>query len=121
MGKGFFFNNAGFSNNGKEADCRRCNGAKGNGDTVYLWAAVEMFISERANPDHYHAYPILSFTERDVWNYTFKYSLPIYLKYKGYRSIDGIKDKEKFSEKPACERDLENTGSEWEGLRTRRT
>ncbi len=72
--------------------------------------AVEVFISRRENPDHYRVHPILTFTERDVWNYTFKHGLPIHPKYReGYRSIDGIRDTKKFSDKPAWEQDLENT------------
>lgn len=72
--------------------------------------AIEVFISKREKPDHYRVHPILPFTERDIWSYMFKYNLPIHPKYKeGYRSIDGIRDTKKFSDKPAWEQDLENT------------
>lgn len=70
----------------------------------------EVFISLRENPPHVRVHPILPFTERNVWEYTFKYNLPIHpLYYQGYRSIDGKYDSKKTSDKPAWEQDLEHT------------
>ncbi len=70
----------------------------------------EKFFSQRTNPDHYRVHPILTFRERDIWDYMFKFNLPIHPKYKeGYRSIDGVHDSTKTSDKPAWEQDLENT------------
>ncbi len=70
----------------------------------------EVFISPRANPDHVRVQPILPFTERNVWEYIFKYKLPIHPLYKqGYRSIDGKFDSKKVSDAPAWEQDLEHT------------
>lgn len=73
--------------------------------------STEVFISPRENPDHVRVQPILTFLEKDVWNYIFNRKLPIHPKYKeGYRSIDGIHDSKKQSDIPAWEQDLENTG-----------
>ncbi|MDP8012896.1 MAG: phosphoadenosine phosphosulfate reductase family protein [Nanoarchaeota archaeon] len=70
----------------------------------------EVFISPRVNPDHVRVQPILPFTERNVWEYIFKYKLPIHPLYKqGYRSIDGKFDSKKVSDAPAWEQDLEHT------------
>ena len=70
----------------------------------------EVFISARENPAHVRVHPILPFTERNVWEYTFKFNLPIHPLYKqGYRSIDGKYDSKKTSDKPAWEQDLEHT------------
>lgn len=70
----------------------------------------EVFISARENPPHVRVHPILPFTERNVWEYTFKYHLPIHpLYYQGYRSIDGKYDSKKTGDKPAWEQDLEHT------------
>ncbi|MEM3260151.1 MAG: phosphoadenosine phosphosulfate reductase family protein, partial [Thermoplasmata archaeon] len=53
----------------------------------------EVFISLRKDPPHVRVHPILPFTERNVWEYTFKNNLPIHpLYYQGYRSIDGKYD-----------------------------
>ncbi len=70
----------------------------------------EVFISPRINPAHVRVQPILPFTERNVWEYIFKYKLPIHPLYKqGYRSIDGKFDSKKTSDIPAWEQDLEHT------------
>ncbi len=70
----------------------------------------EVFISPREKPAHVRVHPILPFTERNIWEYTFKNNLPIHpLYYQGYRSIDGKYDSKKTSDKPAWEQDLEHT------------
>lgn len=72
--------------------------------------SVEVFISPRSHPDHVRVQPILPFTERNIWQYMFKYKLPIHPLYKqGYRSIDGKLDSKKTSDLPAWEQDLEHT------------
>jgi len=70
----------------------------------------EVFISPRAEPPHVRVHPILPFTERNIWEYTFKYKLPIHPLYaQGYRSIDGKYDSKKTDDRPAWEQDLEHT------------
>ena len=70
----------------------------------------EVFVSERSDPRHFRLHPILTFSERNIWEYTFNHKLPIHpLYYKGYRSIDGKDDTHKLSDVPAWEQDLENT------------
>jgi phosphoadenosine phosphosulfate reductase len=72
--------------------------------------SFEVFISPRTDPPHVRVQPILPFTERNVWEYTFKFNLPIHPLYKqGYRSIDGKRDSKKVSDMPAWEQDLEHT------------
>ncbi len=72
--------------------------------------SMEVFISPRSHPDHVRVQPILPFTERNIWEYVFKYNLPIHPLYKlGYRSIDGKLDSKKISNLPAWEQDLEHT------------
>lgn len=72
--------------------------------------STEKFLSPRDTPPHMRVHPILTFRERDIWDYMFKHDLPIHPKYReGYRSIDGIKDSTKTSDKPAWEQDLEGT------------
>lgn len=72
--------------------------------------SIEVFISPRVNPGHVRVQPILTFTERNIWEYIFKYKLPIHPLYRqGYRSIDGKFDSKKTSDMPAWEQDLENT------------
>jgi phosphoadenosine phosphosulfate reductase len=72
--------------------------------------STEKFLSPRDTPPHTRVHPILTFRERDIWDYMFKHDLPIHPKYReGYRSIDGIKDSTKTSDKPAWEQDLEGT------------
>ena len=75
-----------------------------------LARSSEVFLSKRNDPEHFRVHPILTFTEKDVWSYIFKYKLPIHpLYYKGYRSIDGKNDSKPISDKPAWEQDLDNT------------
>ena len=75
----------------------------------------EVFISQRESPQHFRVQPILPFLEKDIWNYMLANKLPIHPKYKeGYRSIDGVRDSKKVSDKPAWEQDMEHT-SEREG------
>jgi phosphoadenosine phosphosulfate reductase len=70
----------------------------------------EVFISPRDEPSHVRVHPILPFTERNIWDYTFKNNLPVHPLYKeGYRSIDGKYDSKKVGDKPAWEQDLEHT------------
>lgn len=72
--------------------------------------STERFFSPRNSPSHTRIHPILTFRERDIWDYMFKHNLPIHPKYReGYRSIDGIRDSTKTSDKPAWEQDLEGT------------
>lgn len=72
--------------------------------------STEKFLSPRDTPPHTRVHPILTFRERDIWDYMFKHDLPIHPKYReGYRSIDGIRDSTKTSDKPAWEQDLEGT------------
>lgn len=72
--------------------------------------SIEVFISPRSHPDHVRVQPILPFTERNIWEYLFKYKLPIHPLYRlGYRSIDGKRDSKKTSDLPAWEQDLEHT------------
>lgn len=72
--------------------------------------STERFFSPRQNPPHMRVHPVLTFRERDIWDYMFKYNLPIHPKYReGFRSIDGIRDSLKTSDKPAWEQDLEGT------------
>jgi len=55
-------------------------------------------------------HPILTFTERDVWDFILKNKIPIHpLYYEGYRPIDDKYETKKFSDKPAWEQDLEGT------------
>lgn len=70
----------------------------------------ELFMSPRKNPEHIRVHPILPFTERDVWNYNFKFKLPVNPLYsRGYRSIDGKRDSVKSGDKPAWEQNLDDT------------
>jgi len=70
----------------------------------------EVFISPREEPAHVRVHPILPFTERNIWDYTFKNNLPVHPLYReGYRSIDGKYDSKKVGDKPAWEQDLEHT------------
>ena len=72
--------------------------------------STEVFVSRRESPAHYRVHPILTFTERDIWDYMFKHDLPVHPKYReGYRSIDGKRDSKKVSDVPAWEQDLEHT------------
>lgn len=69
----------------------------------------EIFISPRK--DHVRVQPILPFTERNIWEYIFRYKLPFHPKYReGFRSIDGMHDSHKVSDLPAWEQDMDKTG-----------
>jgi phosphoadenosine phosphosulfate reductase len=77
----------------------------------------EKFFSPREVPDHTRVHPILHFTERDVWDSTFKFKIPFNKLYeKGYRSLGAKGTTNKLSDKPAWEQDLEKT-KEREGRR----
>ena len=72
--------------------------------------STELFMHPRENPTHVRVHPILTFTEADIWNYIFKFKLPIHpLYYQGYRSIDGINDSKPTDTRPAWEQDLVRT------------
>lgn len=72
--------------------------------------STEVFMHPRKDPDHVRIHPILPFSEADIWEYTFKYQLPIHpLYYQGYRSIDGINDSKPMDKRPAWEQDLIST------------
>lgn len=79
--------------------------------------ANEVYFSPRKDPDHSRIHPILHFKERDVWNATRHYNIPINPLYAlGFRSL-GTKDTTtRTSNLPAWEQDLENT-TEREGRR----
>jgi phosphoadenosine phosphosulfate reductase len=79
--------------------------------------ANEAYLSPRTGPDHTRIHPILHFKERDVWDATNRYHLPVNPLYaQGFRSL-GTKDTTtKTSSLPAWEQDLENT-PEREGRR----
>jgi len=77
----------------------------------------ESFFSPRQEPDHVRIHPILHFTERDIWDSTFKFKIPFNKLYKkGYRSLGAKGTTHKVSDKPAWEQDLEKT-TEREGRR----
>jgi len=62
------------------------------------------------SPAHDRIYPILHFTERDVWDTTFAYEIPYCSLYKeGYRSLGARVTTVKAGDVPAWEQDLENT------------
>lgn len=76
--------------------------------------ANEIYFSPREkteyNPEHMRICPILHFTERDVWDATFQYNIPVCSLYKeGYRSLGARVTTTKISDLPAWEQDLENT------------
>ena len=72
--------------------------------------STETFVSRREYPEHYRIHPVLTFSEKDIWDYTFSRNVPYHPLYKkGYRSIDGKNDSKKISDIPAWEQDLENT------------
>lgn len=55
-------------------------------------------------------FPILHFTERDVWDAHFACDIPICSLYQqGYRSLGARVSTTKSGDAPACEQDLENT------------
>jgi phosphoadenosine phosphosulfate reductase len=62
------------------------------------------------SPEHTRVSPLLHFTERDVWNTTFKYDIPFVDLYRqGYRSLGAKITTKRMSDVPAWEQDLENT------------
>ena len=72
--------------------------------------SIESFVSRRENPEHYRIHPVLTFSEKDIWDYTFSNKVPYHPLYSnGYRSIDGKNDSKKTSDLPAWEQDLEKT------------
>ena len=72
--------------------------------------STETFFSFRENPPHTRVHPILTFTEKNIWEYIQLNNLPIHpLYFKGYRSIDGKEDSKPISDKPAWLQDLQNT------------
>jgi len=76
--------------------------------------ANEKYFSPRAakpyNPEHMRIFPILHFTERDVWDATFELKMPYSSLYgKGFRSLGALMTTHKTTDIPAWEQDLENT------------
>jgi phosphoadenosine phosphosulfate reductase len=70
----------------------------------------EVFLSSRDKPFHYRLHPILTFTERDIWDYIIQNKLPKHPLYeRGFRSIDGKEDSTPLSNLPAWEQDLSST------------
>ncbi len=68
------------------------------------------FFSPKKNPPHMRVQPILHFSERNIWDFMFKYELPFCTLYKeGYRSLGAKGSTTKMSDIPAWEQDLENT------------
>ncbi len=83
--------------------------------TAIRWDEQEARIEEthfnpRPNPPHTRVQPILHFSERDIWDFMFKYKIPFCELYKeGYRSLGAKGSTVKMSDIPAWEQDLENT------------
>jgi len=72
--------------------------------------SVEVFLSPREKPFHYRLHPILTFTEKDIWDYIIQNDLPKHPLYeRGFRSIDGKEDSVPLSKIPAWEQDLNST------------
>ncbi|MBU0708402.1 phosphoadenosine phosphosulfate reductase family protein [Patescibacteria group bacterium] len=76
--------------------------------------ADETYFSPREktdfNPDHIRVFPILHFTEQDVWDAIHTLEIPYVKLYEqGYRSLGARVTTTKADEKPAWEQDLENT------------
>ena len=72
--------------------------------------STEVFLSPRERPFHYRLHPILTFTERDIWDYIIKNNLPKHPLYeRGFRSIDGREDSVPLSNVPAWDQDLSST------------
>lgn len=70
----------------------------------------EDYFSARKNPPHTRVQPILHFSERNIWDFIFKYKVPFCELYKeGYRSLGAKGSTTKMSDIPAWEQDLENT------------
>lgn len=76
--------------------------------------AEETYFSPRPgsefNPEHVRVCPILHFTERDVWDATFHFDIPVCPLYRqGFRSLGARVTTTKTCDTPAWEQDLENT------------
>ena len=76
--------------------------------------AEEKYFSPRNatpyNPEHFRICPILHFSERDVWDATFLYDVPVCPLYRqGYRSLGARVTTARTTDVPAWEQDLENT------------
>jgi phosphoadenosine phosphosulfate reductase len=76
--------------------------------------ADETYFSEREgsqyNPAHTRVFPILHFTERDVWDATFHCNIPVCSLYRdGFRSLGARVTTTRNADVPAWEQDLENT------------
>ncbi len=68
------------------------------------------YFSPKKNPPHMRVQPILHFSERNIWDFMFKYEVPFCTLYKeGYRSLGAKGSTTKMSDIPAWEQDLENT------------
>ncbi len=68
----------------------------------------ETYFSPRDDPEHTRIHPILHFTEKDVWDATFKYKIPFNKLYaEGYRSLGAKSTTKKIDDRPAWEQDLE--------------
>lgn len=66
----------------------------------------EIFISSSDNPFHYRIHPILTFTEKEIWDYIKQNNLPKHPLYsKGFRSIESKEDSVPVSNIPAWEQD----------------
>lgn len=63
------------------------------------------------DPMHWRIHPMLHFSERDIWNAVLAYEIPFCGLYsEGYRSLGARASTLKYSDVPAWEQDLENTG-----------
>ena len=76
--------------------------------------AEETYFSPRPgnefNPEHARICPILHFTERDVWDATFQYDIPVCPLYRqGFRSLGARVTTTRTCDIPAWEQDVENT------------
>lgn len=76
--------------------------------------ANEQYFSPRPatefSPEHVRICPILHFTERDVWDAHFEYSIPFVKLYEqGYRSLGARVSTTSHGQIPAWQQDLENT------------
>lgn len=71
----------------------------------------ELFIVQEDMPRHSKIRPVLLFTDRDVWDYSFKNELPIHpLYYKGYKSVKNTIESTGRGDHPIWERTLEHRG-----------
>ena len=72
--------------------------------------STEVFLSPCEKPFHYRLHPILTLTERDIWDYIIQNDLPKHPLYeKGFRSINGKEDSVPLSKIPAWEQVLSST------------